>query len=751
MASPLRLDWKGDADVPAGARLVATEVEWLRVASDLQAPDAANVLVRGATLCEWASQWWQAAGGACEEIHSAVDTVLSLAPDLSRDEAKTVLNELGDSWRAKSSSNPKLEDVLSTLFSDFGEDGGAWKRKHTHVNRLELAAGWLLWLEDRSLSDIHAKLIEHQAELWREAGEDSRDLFPSLPSEAKRALRLWLALDPRPCGSFAVREAFPLPLPLVWQEEAKSFYARALTERTEGDDTALLNWWRRFEPINAPPALREIAADTLAGVASEHPRFLSGELIALVEPVLPASTLAGLRRLKPPAVPLTFASVSSSAKSVFDWATQSYLPFRAWACENENADALAVSLHAAQEFGEWFLEFYARAMSGAGRSWLQIHCAGELRASETDEITFWVIADGLGWRDAHELARLVNEQSARFSLSEATPLFATIPTITSIAKPSLRWSAPPSQVQVGVASRRREHTVAGHKEAAEVLSEAKAGDLVIWTPLEPDTTYHENADANVLRGRVAGALKGLAQNIVDAALAAPADVPFRVVVTTDHGRLLGSSRRTHPIPASFTGHGRAAYGSTKPDLDGNEGVRYLDPDVYGGKSHVVIATDEGAFLTNASDGAKNRAGVEKFPHGGVFPEEVVVPWLSFERDAAPIHVESLLGGKGRAERPASATLRLINSSGRTLTLDRIEFGGGQPPIVSFLSTVVAPFSTTEVEVRFDSWPDAARANSLAAMVSLRAPDGRLVQSAATVRLEVEALQTRTEDILSDLF
>lgn len=750
MVSPLRLDWKGDADVPDGARMVATEVEWLRVASELQAPDAANVLVRGKNLCEWASQWWQAAGGTCEEIHSAVDTVLSLAPDLSRDEAKTVLNELGDSWLAKSISNPKLEDVLSTLFSDFGEDGGAWKRKHTGVNRLELAAGWLLWLEDQSLSDIHAKLIEHQAELWREAGEDSRDLFPSSPPEAKRALRLWLALDPSPRGSFTVRESFPLPLPLAWQEEAKSFYARTLTERTEGDEAVLLSWWRRFEAGNAPPVLREIAADTLAGVTSQHPRFLSGELIALVEPFLPAQALAGLRRLKPPAAPLAFASVSSSAKSVFDWTTQSYLPFRAWACENENADALAVSIDAAQEFGSWFLEFYARAMSGAGRSWLQIHRASELRAGETDEITFWVIADGLGWRDAHELARLVNEH-ARFSLSEATPLFATIPTITSIAKPSLRWSAPPSQVQVGVASRRREHTVAGHKEAAEVLSEAKAGDLVIWTPLEPDTTYHENADANVLRGRVAGALKGLSQNIVGAALAAPADVPFRIVVTTDHGRLLGSSRRAHPIPAGFTGHGRAAYGSTKPNGAGSEGVCYLDPDVYGGKSHVVIATDEGAFLTNASDGAKNRTGVEKFPHGGIFPEEVVVPWMSFERDAAPIHVESLLGGKGRAERAASATLRLLNSSGRALTLDRIEFGGGQPPLVSFSPTVVAPFSPTEVEVRFDSWPDAARANSLTAMVSLRTPDGRLVQSAAMVRLEVEALQTREEDILSDLF
>ena len=91
MVSPLRLDWKGDADVPSNAHLVTTEVEWLRVASGLQSPDASGVMVRGANLCEWASQWWQTAGGACEEVHSTIDTLLVLSPDLSREEAQIVL------------------------------------------------------------------------------------------------------------------------------------------------------------------------------------------------------------------------------------------------------------------------------------------------------------------------------------------------------------------------------------------------------------------------------------------------------------------------------------------------------------------------------------------------------------------------------------------------------------------------------------------------------------------------------------
>ena len=43
MKSALRLDWKGDARVAPDARLVETEVQWLRVAQTLRAPDAAGV------------------------------------------------------------------------------------------------------------------------------------------------------------------------------------------------------------------------------------------------------------------------------------------------------------------------------------------------------------------------------------------------------------------------------------------------------------------------------------------------------------------------------------------------------------------------------------------------------------------------------------------------------------------------------------------------------------------------------------
>ncbi|PQV65272.1 hypothetical protein B1R32_1019 [Abditibacterium utsteinense] len=755
MASSLRLDWKGDAEIPEGARLVTNEVEWLRVAPTLQAPDAQDVWVRGATVCKWASQWWQAAGGKCEEVRGAIDTLLAISPDLSREEAKGILGVLSTHHRAEAKGGFQLSEILAELFPNFGEEGLGWKRAHTLTNRLEIAAQWLLWLEEQhDIEPSHAKLMAHQTEIWRESGEDCRDLFPCTSKEATSAIRAWLGLEENKTrGAFAARPPFPEVLPARWLDEARGFYAKAFTLMAQDETGAMLHFWHRFERSNAPFALREVAAETLCEVLIAHPECISSELVALLEPLVSAPMLSKVRALKPPLAPPALPDVKSSgAGSILDWVTQKYLPFRAWQCENENTGAGTLALQSAQEFGEWFLSFYENAMIGAARQFLQIHRAGELRSSETSEITFWVIADGLGWLDARTLARLVTEKSQRFSLGEMAPYFATIPTITSFAKPSLRWSAPPDQVpEVSGNGRRRESEVSGHKEAATTLKTAKPGDLVIWTPLDPDKTYHESADANILRGRVAGVLAGLAQNIVEAALGAPADVPLKIVVTTDHGRLLGSSIRSHPSPVGFTGHGRAAYGNSKPDLEGSPGVRWLDPDLYRCKSHVVIATDEGAFLTNASEGAAARTGIEKFPHGGIFPEEVVVPWLVFERDAAPIRVEAVLSGKGRAGRLGKAALRLINFSNRALLMENIElrYGGKTGTGVIFTPVTVAAFGHAEIEVQLDAWPETAQARDLTMLVLLRAPDGRLVQSVAEIHLQVEALQTR-ENILGDL-
>ncbi len=748
MKSSLRLDWKGDAEVAPNAQLVETEVQWLQVAPTLCAPDAQGVWVRGAALCEWAAQWWQGAGGTCEDVRNALDTLSALVPTLERDEAKAI----ADLLRAHGHNGElHLREILAVLFPDFGDDGSLWKRVHTTENELEIAATWLLWLaEQGAIEPAHAKITERQCEIWRESSRKCGELFPASADEAKSVLRSWLGLETSP--RFADLPPFPLALPPAWLHEARDFTARSLTRDFAGKDGGALKFWRAYERTNAPLSLRNVAAQTLADWVFAHPQQISSALIVGIEPFTPAETLAKLRALQPPHAPADLPIAKrSEANLIFDWVTRQYLPFRAWQCQIENAEARAVSLEVAEQFGRWFTDFYENAMVGAARQWLQIHRAAKLRFETSGEITFWVIADGLGWLDARALSQMISQANPRFSLLEMETYFATIPTITSFAKPALRHSTTPDLVgEAGENEKRRETEVAGHKEAAGALQSAQIGDLIIWKPSEPDKTYHENADMGILRHRVEGALSSLAHQIVEAAQAAPADVPLQIVVTTDHGRMLGPSERAHATPVGFVSSGRASYGEKRPDLTNRKNLIWLDPELYSCGSHVVIVGDDGAFTTNASDTATARAGVEKFAHGGIFPEEVVVPWLVFGRDVAPIHLQIELKGKGRAGREERATLRLSNSSNCALTLENLELNyGAQTEIIALEAAVMGRYSNLEIEVVIPVWPSASQAREAKITLNLRAPGGRLVQSAATSELQVAELQTR-EDVLGDL-
>ena len=468
---PLRLDWKGDAEAPADARLVETEVQWLVVAQTLRAPDAAGVWVRGAALCEWAAQWWQSAGGTCQTVSNALDALLSMVPASTRDEAKSILAALRE--RGHAGTLP-LGEMLAILFPDFGDDGALWTRTHASANRLEIAASWLLWLAQQDeIAPARAKLIERQCEIWRASHAESNDLFPATAGAARGALVSWLGLETNDArGAFAARPAFPLALPATWLHRAREFYAQHFTRDLGQRAGDALEFWRVYERTNAPLALRQIAAQTLAEWISSHPQQIAAALIFRLEPFLSAATLARLHALQPPRAPSDLPIAKrSEAHLIFDWVTQQYLPFRHWQCQSEDEAARASSLRAATEFGRWFLDFYASAMVGAARKWLQIERASQLRFETSGAITFWVIADGLGWLDARVLSQLIAQFNPRFSLLEMAPYFATIPTLTRFAKPALRHSTTPDRVaEASENEARREIEIAGHKEAAGALA-----------------------------------------------------------------------------------------------------------------------------------------------------------------------------------------------------------------------------------------------------------------------------------------
>lgn len=119
------------------------------------------------------------------------------------------------------------------------------------------------------------------------------------------------------------------------------------------------------------------------------------------------------------------------------------------------------------------------------------------------------------------------------------------------------------------------------------------------------------------------------KKISDIVNAVPAEIPLKIVITTDHGRLLARSTRRKSIPAGMIGHGRAAWGVSGRQFEQTgyfieDNVVYLHGERFGLPNDAALCLNDDSFYTN--DG---KTGVEFYPHGGVYPEEVIIPWLVF--------------------------------------------------------------------------------------------------------------------------
>ena len=133
-----------------------------------------------------------------------------------------------------------------------------------------------------------------------------------------------------------------------------------------------------------------------------------------------------------------------------------------------------------------------------------------------------------------------------------------IPTITETSKKALIHGCTPRDAVDEDSSAMSDSVrfVSENQDLAAELGKATIGSFFVWSNLEPDRTYHTNADKQALLDKVDGALRTLADRIVKAASEVPAHLRLRIIVTTDHGRLLGPSKRTIPVPEGMESHQR---------------------------------------------------------------------------------------------------------------------------------------------------------------------------------------------------
>jgi hypothetical protein len=196
-------------------------------------------------------------------------------------------------------------------------------------------------------------------------------------------------------------------------------------------------------------------------------------------------------------------------------------------------------------------------------------------------------------------------------------------------------------------------------------------------------------------------------------------------------------------------HGRAAWGACDVRFDKggylvDGDLAYLDSARFGlpGRQVYAVIVSDQAFVT--IDG---RGGNEPFPHGGLFPEEVLVPWLEFTRDRAPFTVEVALRGKGEEGKAGRGVLTVVNLGYVPIKLVGLTTDMSGTRVV--LYEKVGALDKRSIDVVLPKWPSRQELESLEMCLTYELPDGQPVRREFPPELETESIYTKP-DILGEL-
>ena len=707
LTSRVVLDPTGSS--PAGeSTLITTEVAFWEAALGRQ-----PLTVRGRELCEWAEAFYSARGESTAVFRPPYEALRDLLPELSAEQAGELAARLSDLTGAL-----ELRAVASELFGQpFFLDAPDTAHAETY----------LLWRLGAEPTEAERVLLEALTqEYTARAAHPEAGLYAVTDAAgAFVALKSWLGLDGRRERQEAFSQTLPDGVRRLLQGEVRAHVA--------GNH----GFFDALRQSGADRQLLTLAAEVTAEVYQMYPEGLERAALLRLSPYLGRAAREALEGLLPFAEP---PAVPHGALELFRWFEHDYLPYRTWPRHDS-----AVVARLGRAFAEVYLGLYARALSGSGdRELLSWNRTAALKGGGA--VTLLVVLDGLGFADVgvikDELNRL--DTQGRFTFAETALAFGPLPSITWCSKPALEGGLSPDRADRGATLGVKFTSDTGLTGA---LRSARPGEVVLWSLTEPDSTYHKNKVLETSREMARRALGGVVKRLLEHTKPLDAGVPLQIVVTTDHGRLLGSSSRTQTAPSDMNAEGRAATGPsgrTFPEAGYvvEDDLVYLSRERFRMAEDAAVVLSDDSFLT--SDG---RQGTDAFPHGGLYPEEVLVPWLLLTRDLELQPLTARLSGEGEADRTAELVLAVNNPNLFALTLETLTLSFVGTPLT--LDARAAPLRETPLTVPI-TLPGSQLAEAATATLTYRLPDGSpqgvRVDVAITSR-EMYAANNALEDLL----
>lgn len=706
--SDILLDPNGDVPVPDGYHPIESEVEFLR-----QATTGRPLLIRGGHLCAWAESFYRLRGHSCRFVESLVTLLRRIFPELSSEQAVALVRTIGK--ETASSDEISAQWVLAHCYPDATALWyGTPSREH--------AAKWLLWLCTRKTDPAISVVLRSWAgQMDRQSGDAPEAALyqAGTYADARQLLQSWLGLNGK---SVINLNEFPLSLPDNLLQEIKREWNVRLIESNGDYFTQMLAF-----PLSN--RLRQELAQLAAAFYQHNPRLLTQDRLQQLAPYVNDQIQQDLRQVLPPPEP---TDPPVHEEDVLQWFLKQYLPYRRWQAQYGDSQTRDQILRYSQAFARWYLEKYPDWLLSPESAWLSFQKVFALHQDADYPLTLCVILDGLPAWDAEDFVTSLSAHIERLQLQQRLYCFAPLPTVTEFAKDALLKGVPPKHAPdyppLGT-------VLPDNASPANELKSMQAG-LVFWRIRQPDDAYHFETEARRQR-KIRAELDAVLQAIVETVEAVPSSTPFYVVITTDHGRLCNprSSRRLN-VPAGMEAHGRVVWGKLDQrfDEDGfkveeKKGWIAVHGERFGMAHDMLIALGEESFQQATK-------GDESYPHGGLFPEEAIVPWLVFERDAKQPELLIALNGKGEAGGKGTVEVTITNPAKIALECLAITLSHGAEVRGMWF---ISPLQKSEFTVSLSPWPTNSDVNTLTATLLLRQPNGKTFTQVVTPTLEVSYL------------
>lgn len=714
------LDRQGDLPAPPGFHVIDSEVEFLS-----HATDDASLLIRGERLCAWAEAFYRLRERPFRHQESLSAVLQRIFPALTENQARRLAQRVGQ-------STVSLEQVSAefVLRRCYPSEVALWQLAPSS----EHAARWLLWLYSHEPDAGERVVLRAFTDLLaREAGQSPEAVAYNARNreQAKRLLHAWLGLGDLD-STFSSGE-FPLELPGFLLNETKDEWIKRLID-SEG------RYFERMLSFPLPIGLRRELAQCAAQFYVHNSKHLTRATLWDLQPYLSSEAIIALENVLPPPEP---SPLPKAEADVLVWFLSEYLSYRQWQTNNGDEHGAELVHGLARAFARWYLERYPFWLLQPG--WISFQHSAQLLDSANDFVTLCVILDGLPVWDARDLASAVSAKVKRLDLEQKSYCFAPVPTITEFAKEALLKGVPP---YLTTESTPLGTILPDGGSPLQRLLGAQPGDLIFWRVSQPDNAYHFEGEAKRER-QVRAELESIILALRDVVEKLPANLNLSIVITSDHGRLYNpKSPRSLPVPSGMEAHGRVAWGHLQRSFD--EDGFALDTDArqiavhgqrFGMAKDMLIALGEESFQGD-------RGGYEPFPHGGLFPEEAIVPWFVFRRDSQRPNLDIVVRGSGEAEAAGTLVVTITNPSQIALECISVSL-----PHHSAAQTrgqwAISPLDKAVFDLRLAPWPTKSDL-PLHATLLVRQPSGTTFTLKTEAMLDVTSLYERDDSLLKDL-